>query len=174
MSAMESVAEKLPAEAGVKVTEIAQLAPAARELPQVLVWAKSEASVPPSVTALIVNDALPVFLSVTDWAAAVVPVSVVKLSELGVSETTGASAATPVPLSAAVWGAPAALSVIVNVAVKLSADAGVKVTAMVQEESTVSELPQLLVCLKSAAFVPVMAMLVMASAAVPTFSSLMF
>lgn len=64
MSAMESVAEKLPAEAGVKVTEIAQLAPAARELPQVLVWAKSEASVPPSVTALIVNDALPVFLSV--------------------------------------------------------------------------------------------------------------
>ena len=64
LSAMESVAEKLAAAAGVKVTEIEQLAPAARELPQVLVCAKSEASVPPSVTALIVNDALPVFLSV--------------------------------------------------------------------------------------------------------------
>ena len=97
-----------------------------------------------------------------------------KLSELGVSETTGALAAIPVPLSAAVWGAPAALSVTVSVAVKLAADAGVKVTAMVQEASIASELPQLLVWLKSAALVPVMAMLVMASAAVPTFSSLMF
>jgi len=66
------------------------------------------------------------------------------------------------------------LSVTVTVAVKLAADAGVKVTAIMQEASTASELPQLLVWPKSAALVPVMAMLVMASAAVPTFSSLMF
>ena len=64
LSAMETIAEKFAGEAGVKVTEIEQLAPAARELPQVLVCAKPEASVPPSVTALMVNGALPVFLSV--------------------------------------------------------------------------------------------------------------
>ena len=37
LSATETVAEKLAAEAGVNVTEMEQLAPAARELPQVLV-----------------------------------------------------------------------------------------------------------------------------------------
>jgi hypothetical protein len=37
LSATETVAEKFAAEAGVNVTEMEQLAPAARELPQVLV-----------------------------------------------------------------------------------------------------------------------------------------
>jgi hypothetical protein len=174
LSATESVAVKLVADAGLKVTEIVQLALAFKEPAQVLVWLKSVGLAPARVMPLMVSEALPVFLSVTVCAAAVVPVSVVKLSELGVSETTGALAAIPVPLSAAVWVAPAALSVTVSVAVKLAAEAGVKLTAMAQEASIASELPQLLVWLKSAAFVPVMTMLVMASAAVPTFSSLMF
>ena len=174
LSDTESVAVKFVADAGLKVTEIVQLALAFKELAQVLVWLKSLGLAPVIVMPPMVSEALPVFLSVTVWAAAVVPVSVVKLSELGVSETTGALAAIPVPLRAAVWGAPGALSVTVSVAVKLAADAGVKVTAMVQEASIASELPQLLVWLKSAALAPVIAMLVMASAAVPTFSSLMF
>jgi hypothetical protein len=75
---------------------------------------------------------LPVFLRVVVWTAVVAPVTAVKLSELGVSETTGALAAIPVPERAAVCGEPAALSVTESVAVKLAADAGVKVTEMEQ------------------------------------------
>jgi hypothetical protein len=102
LSATESVAVKLAAEAGLKVTAMEQLAPASSEPAQVLVWAKSVALLPPTVMPLMASGALPVFLRMALWAAVVVPVTAVKLSELGVSETTGASAAIPVPLSAAV------------------------------------------------------------------------
>ena len=65
LSATESVAAKLAAEAGVKVMEIEQLALAASELPQVLVWAKSVGLVPVIEMPEMVRAAVPVFLSVT-------------------------------------------------------------------------------------------------------------
>src|SRR5580698_9257426 len=46
LSATESVAVKLVAEAGVKVTETVQLAPAASDWPQLLLWPKSPELVP--------------------------------------------------------------------------------------------------------------------------------
>ena len=74
LSVMESVAEKLAAEAGVKVTEMEQLSPAATELPQVLVCAKSLGLVPARLIPVIVRGALPGFESVAVCGALVVPV----------------------------------------------------------------------------------------------------
>jgi hypothetical protein len=145
LSATESVAAKLAAEAGVNVTEMEQLAFAASELPQVLVWAKSVGLVPVIEIPEIVNAALPVFLSMTVCAGDVVPVLVVKLSELGESETAGAAAAVPVPLKVTVCGDPVALSATESVAAKLAAEAGVNVTEMEQLAFAASEFPQVLV-----------------------------
>ena len=65
LSVMMSEAARLPLAEGVKVTLIVQLPPAATELPHVLVWAKSLALVPVTVTLVIVNVALPVLVRVT-------------------------------------------------------------------------------------------------------------
>jgi hypothetical protein len=67
---------RLPLADGVKVTLIVQLAPAANVLGlmgQVLVCAKSPVLVPVSVILVIVRAAVPLFVSVTDLAALVVP-----------------------------------------------------------------------------------------------------
>lgn len=53
-----------PVALGVKVTLIVQLPPAARLLPQLLVWLKS----PVTLMALKVNATFPVFVKVTVWA----------------------------------------------------------------------------------------------------------
>ena len=58
----------VPTEGGVKVTLTVQLAPAAKLLPQLLVWAKS----PFAVMLVIVMESLPVLLKVTGWAGLVV------------------------------------------------------------------------------------------------------
>ena len=49
---------------GVKVTLIVQLPPAATELPQVLVWAKSPGFVPVSAILVMVKAELPVLFRV--------------------------------------------------------------------------------------------------------------
>ena len=72
MSLMLSEAVRVPVAAGVKVTLIVQLAPAASELPQVFIWAKSPALAPVTEMPLIVRAALPVLLRVTVRAALVV------------------------------------------------------------------------------------------------------
>jgi hypothetical protein len=69
---MLTEAVRLPLAAGVNVTLIVQLAPAATELPQAFVWAKSPALVPVTVMPAILNAALPVLVSVTVRAALVV------------------------------------------------------------------------------------------------------
>jgi len=171
LSAIERVAAKLAAEAGVKVTEIEQLAPAASDVPQVLVCAKSDGLAPASVIPEIVSAALPVFLSVAVCAAEVVPVVAVKLSDDGVSDAIGAGGTVPVPLSWTVCGEPVALSTIESVAAKLAAEAGVKVTEIEQLAPAASELPQVLVWAKSDGLVPASVMPEIVSAALPVFLS---
>jgi hypothetical protein len=51
---MATEADRAPASAGVKATEIVQLAATASELPQVLVWLKSAGLAP--ITATLVTD----------------------------------------------------------------------------------------------------------------------
>jgi len=69
LSATPTEPDRVPAAAGVKVTLMVQLAPGARELPQVFVSAKSPVVVIPE----IVSGAFPVFESVALWMGLVVP-----------------------------------------------------------------------------------------------------
>lgn len=64
---------------------------------------------------------------------------------------------------------PAALSVTVTSAYRDPLAVGEKVTVMVQVAPFASELPQVLVCLKSLMLTPVMAILEMLKAALPVF-----
>jgi len=65
LSAMLSEAASVPATEGVNITTIVQLAPAASELPHVLLCAKSLALVPVSARLVMLKAALPVLLRVT-------------------------------------------------------------------------------------------------------------
>jgi hypothetical protein len=116
LSAIESVAAKLAAEAGVKVTEMVQVAPAANELPQVLVCAKSVGLAPVMVMPVIESAALPVFISVAVCTAVVDPTVSLKVSIRGVSDAPGSGAAVPVPFSVVACGEPVALSATDSVA----------------------------------------------------------
>ncbi len=168
LSVMLRVPVRVPDAVGVNVTLMVQLAPAATELPQVLVWAKS----PLAETLVRFSEALPVLESVTDCAALVVPtVRLAKASEEAERLTTGAEAAAPVPVRLTDCGLPEALSVILRPPDRVPEAVGVNVTLMVQFAPAATELPQLLVCAKSPLFVPVTAMLVRFSEALPVFES---
>jgi hypothetical protein len=65
LSLMVTEAASAPTREGLKVTLIVQFAPAATELPQVLVSAKSPALVPVIATLVMLKAALPVLLRVT-------------------------------------------------------------------------------------------------------------
>jgi hypothetical protein len=89
--------------------------------------------------------------SVTGWAALVDPIAKVpKLRLAGVRVT----AITPLPVRVVVC--VPLLSVTVRVADSLPAIDGLKVTLIGHEELAASEVPQVLVCAKSAALAPVM------------------
>ena len=88
------------------------------------------------------------------------------VSDVGESVAPGA---TPVPLRLAVCGLPLALSVTVKVPVLVPVAAGRKVTLIVHWAPAASELLQLLVWAKSPLSAPVMAMLLIESAALPEF-----
>src|SRR5580658_1560314 len=162
---MVTLAVWLPFAAGVKVTLMVQLAPAARELPQVLVWAKAPLLVPVMAILVMLTAVLPVLLNVTVWAVVVVPTF--SLPKLRLVAERFRPGAVPVPLRVTDCGLPAALSVMVTLAVWLPLAAGVKVTLMEQLAPAARELPQVLVWAKAPLLVPVMAMLVMVMATVP-------
>ena len=73
MSARLTVAPRAPLAEGLKVTLIVQLAPAATELPQELVWAKLLALVPVTPRLVMLKAALPPLVSVIAWAVLVEP-----------------------------------------------------------------------------------------------------
>lgn len=121
---------------------------------------------------LIVSAALPEFVSVTLCAALVVPVICdAKVRLEGERVTAGA---VPVPDSDTLCGLPAASSVTVTLPVRLPPLDGVNVTEIVQLPLTASvagEIGHVFVCAKSAAFVPLTAMELIVSGAVPLFVS---
>jgi hypothetical protein len=94
--------------------------------------------VPVIAIAVIVNVVVPTFVSVTVFAAVVVPtVTEPKLKLAGES-----FAVVPVPLSETVCGLPDALSVTLRVALRVPLAVGLKVTLIVQLALTANELPQ--------------------------------
>ena len=88
-------------------------------------------------------------------------------------EETLATGALPIPEMGIVWGLVGALSATTTVAVRVPAAAGLKVTLMLQEDPAATELPQLLVWIKSLAFEPETATLETLRAALPVLERVM-
>jgi hypothetical protein len=86
LSVILTVPLRLPTTAGVKLTEIVQLLPAATVEPHVLVWAKS----PDTSMRVTVSAAVPSFDSVSSWLTLAVPRDwLAKLSTAGLREACG-------------------------------------------------------------------------------------
>ena len=116
LSVTVSEAARLPLAEGVKLTLIEQLAPACKELPQLLASTKSLALAPLSTRLEMLKVELPVLDSFMACVALVVPLPRrLKVRLVGEMMALGAVL---VPMSAAVWGLPAALSVRVMDAVR--------------------------------------------------------
>lgn len=135
---------------------------------QVFVWLKLDGLAPVSAMLETVSGAVPVLVRMSICDAAAVPRLVLKLSAVLLSWIAGAW---PVPVSATVWGELVALSTTVRVAVSVPATDGVKVMERVQVAPAATLLPQVLVWLKVAAFVPLRLMELMASVAEPVLVS---
>jgi hypothetical protein len=135
---------------------------------QVFVWLKAEALVPVSVMLETVSGAVPELVRMSICDAAAVPTLVLKVSAVLLSWS---AVAWPVPVSAIVCGELVALSTTVRAAVSVPATDGVKVMERVQLAPAATLVPQVLVWLKLAAFVPLRPMEVMASVAEPVLVS---
>src|SRR2546428_228135 len=122
---------------------------------------------------LVIVNAVPVGLeSVTAWAAPVVPTFWFPKSGTGDGERAGRD--TPVPDTPAVCGVLLALSVTVNVALRVGRAVWGEGTLMAEVAVSVKDeglRGQLLVCPKSPGLVPVKPMLVMVSAVAVGFES---
>jgi hypothetical protein len=97
LSATLTAAVKEPLAAGVKVTLIVQLPPAATLAPQLLLCAKSLGFAPVSAIPLILKAPLPVLLKVTVWAALVAPTAWLPKARLLADIATEGDCTTPVP-----------------------------------------------------------------------------
>ena len=143
LSVTVSVPVRAPTTVGVKVALIVHLVPAATELPQVLVWAKS-----PTVETLVIASAVVRLLeSVTESGLLVVPTVLLANVSLVTDKVT---ALTPVPLVAIACGLSLALSVMVTVPLYAPVTVGLKVIEIVHFAPAATELPQVLVCAKFA------------------------
>ena len=169
-SVTTSVALRLPAAAGVKVTPIEQLAPAASVLTQAVVdTAKSVALVPENPIPAMFKVAFPVLFKMTARGALVVVTGWLPKARLLGERPATAAALAPVPVRLMICGLSLALSVMVNAALRLPAAVGVNVTLTVQLPPAATELPQVVVSGKSPALPPVTAKLVMPKAEFPLF-----
>ena len=118
-----------PLEIGEKSIAIAHVPEAVTgfEIEQVVLG--SSAKSPLVVTPVMFSELVPVLVKVTDFAAAVVPTTVLPKVRLeGFNDTPGA---VPVPLSVTVCVPPLALSVMVTTPVRVPLAVGVNVTAIV-------------------------------------------
>jgi hypothetical protein len=166
LSVMLRVPVRLPVEVGVKVTDNVHDPPVARLVPQLWLTAKS----PEAAIEVKLRAAVPEFVSVTAWAALVLPtVSAANVRLVGESVTAGAvtTGAAPVPVNNTVCGEPIALSVTLTVPVLLPAAVGVNVTDRVQVPLAARLEPQFWLTAKS----PETTIEVRANAALPEFVS---
>lgn len=167
MSVIPRVAVLVPVAVGLNVTLMVQFAPAATELPQLLVCEKSPALVPEIAMLEICSVAVPEFVRVSDLVLEVPTLVLAKFKLVADRLTAGA---VPVPVKGRLWGLPGALSLTLTDAVRVPVAVGVKVTLIVQVPPVARVeglMGQLVVCAKSPLFAPVTEMPVMVNAAVP-------
>jgi hypothetical protein len=135
---MVSVPDVDPGDVGSEATVIVQLAPTAREVPQLLVSEKPPVLEMP----LMVAAELPLFVRVTVWVPLVCPTRVPPNDTLPADVTTGH---TPVPVREITWGVEVALSAIMSAPMGEPIAVGEKVTLIVQEPLAATLPAQLLV-----------------------------
>jgi hypothetical protein len=97
LSVTVTAAAKEPLAAGVKVTLMAQLAPAATLDPQLLLCAKSLGLAPVSAMLVMLRDAVPVFFRVAVWAVLVAPTDWLPKARLVADRLKVGCSPTPVP-----------------------------------------------------------------------------
>jgi len=167
-SVMISVALKVPALGGVKVTLSVQVPPAASELPQVFPdKVKALGFAPPKVMLEIFKVVLPVLLSVTATGALLTVWDWLPNVTLLADTPATPAFPTPVPPRFIDCGLPMALSITNTLALRLPAALGVKVTLILQLPPGTTEPPQVLVALKSPGFVPITLMPLMVNDVLP-------
>ena len=157
---MLKLADRAPEAVGVKVTLMAQLAPAARLAPQVADSPKSPGFAPVNPMLVMVKGAVPVLDRVAVFAALVVLAFWSgNVNDVGDTPATGA---VPVPVSDALTvGFRASLLPTVSVADRAPVADGVNVTLMAQFAPPPTLAPQVFVWVKSPLLVPVTVMPVM-------------
>ena len=130
LSVMVTTPVRTPLAVGVKVTAIVQVFAAATGVEIEQVEPASRAKSPLAARAVMESALVPVLVSVTDCAVAVVPITVLPKVRLeGVSVT---PAAVPVPLSAIFCVPPLALSVMVTTPVRTPLATGLNAAAIRQ------------------------------------------
>jgi len=142
---MRRLPARLPGADGLKVTAMAQLAPTATEVPQVLVWAKS----PVAATLARVRGPVPLLVSVTALAALAVPTNWLAKFTVAEPNEIWETGARPLPPRLAICGEFPALSVTVKMPVRLPVAVGVNAIEMEQLAPLVNVGPQLFVWTKS-------------------------
>ena len=167
-SVTTSVALRLPAAAGLKVTLIEQLALAASVLPQVLAdSAKSEALAPVTPRLAMFKVAFPVLFKMTAKGALVVVTGWFPKAKLLGERPATAAALVPVPVRLMICWLSLALSATITEAVRVPAELGVNVTVMAQLLPAATEALQVVVSEKSPGLAPAKAILEMLSPALP-------
>src|SRR5579863_1049 len=142
-----------PVPAGANATSIVQFAAGASVAPHVVSITKSAAPVPVTVIPVMSRIAVPWLVTVTLFAAELVPcVTDPNASVVALSVTE--SAATPVPLSATVCGEPDALSETIKLALKAEAFAGRKAIITWQLALAPSDPPKSVTSTNDAGFAP--------------------
>jgi hypothetical protein len=158
-------------ESGEKVTEKVQLAPAAKDTPQLLVCANNPTGTLRTEMSWMVSGEPPVLLSWTFCAAEMVPATAVKLSDEGVNVATGGGGGGAVPWRLTDCTKLPGLSLTVRAPGTSLGVAGEKVIENVQLAPTASDAPQLLVWLNHPFGSLANEMLVMVSGALPVLLS---
>ena len=169
---MLTAAVLVPTAFGLNATPMLQLLFTAKELPHLLLRTKSLLLVPASAMLLMVSVAVPPLVSVTVWYGPVVPTFWLPNNKDAL-ETVRAGAV-PAPVIETVWtdcATPPLLSVIASAALLVPAAVGLNCTVMLQLLAAFRVPPQLVLFVKSPAFAPVSAMLLMVSVALPVFES---
>jgi len=169
LSATLTVAVRIPPAVGLKVTLMVQWAPTATLAPQLWVRAKLVELAPDTVMPVTFKVALPVLARVIACAALVVPTA--WLAKVRVEGEALALVVAIVPETATVCGLPVSLSVMVTSAVRVPAAVGLKVIVMEQLAPAATFDPQLLLWVKSLAFVPDSAILVILKVRFPELAS---
>ena len=158
-----TAAARAPVAAGVNVAVIVHVAFTASDAGQSLFCAKSAAFVPAMTIPPIVSEAVPVFFSVEDCDAVVVPTRTEPNASVDGVRVTAGAGVEPVPLRVTACGLPDASSVIVTLADRAPVAVGENVALMVHVALAASVPGQSFVCAKS----PLTVIAAMVSGAVP-------